>query len=92
LHVSSSNCSISKLSKKYFTWKDDESNTQHIGVSAQEVQELYPELVNVIDEEGHLSVSYDKLSVVALKGIDVLNDKIKSLEERLERLEKLIKE
>lgn len=81
---------LSKLSKKYFTWKDDESNTQHIGVSAQEVQTIYPEIVNVIDEEGHLSVSYDKLSVVALKGIDVLNDKIKSLEERLERLEKLI--
>lgn len=81
---------LSKLSKKYFTWKDDESNTQHIGVSAQEVQAIYPELVEVIDEEGHLSVSYDKLSVVALKGIDVLNDKVKSLEERLERLEKLI--
>lgn len=83
---------LSTLSKKYFTWKDDESNTQHIGVSAQEVQELYPEIVSVIDEDGHLSVSYDKLSVVALKGIDVLNDKVKSLEERLERLEKLIKE
>ena len=82
---------LSTLSKKYFTWKDDESNTQHIGVSAQEVQAIYPELVEVIDEDGHLSVSYDKLSVVALKGIDVLNDKIKSLEKRLERFEKLIK-
>ena len=78
---------LSILSKKYFTWKDDESNTQHIGVSAQEVQELYPEIVNVIDDEGHLSVSYDKLSVVALKGIDILNDKVKSLEERLNKLE-----
>lgn len=76
-----------KLSKKYFTWKDDKSNTQHIGISAQELQELYPEIVNVIDEDGHLSVSYDKLSVVALKGIDVLNDKITSLEKRLDKLE-----
>lgn len=78
---------LSILSKKYFTWKDDESNTQHIGVSAQELQELYPEIVNVIGEDGHLSVSYDKLSVVALKGIDVLNDKITSLEKRLDKLE-----
>lgn len=83
---------LSQLSKKYFTWKDDKSNVQQIGISAQELQKLYPELVNVIDEEGHLSVSYDKLSVIALKGIDVLNDKVKSLEERFERLEKLIKE
>lgn len=81
---------LSKLSKKYFTWKNDEFNAQHIGVSAQEVQNIYPELVEVIDEDGHLSVSYDKLSVIALKGIDVLNDKVKSLEERLERLEKLL--
>lgn len=81
---------LAKLSKKYFTWKNDESNTQQIGVSAQEVQTIYPELVDVIDEEGHLSVSYDKLSVVALKGIDVLNDKVKSLEERLYKLEQLI--
>lgn len=78
---------LSILSKKYFTWKDDKSNVQHIGVSAQELQELYPEIVNVIDEDGHLSVSYDKLSVVALKGIDVLNDKITSLEKRLDKLE-----
>ena len=81
---------LSKLSKKYFTWKDDESNAQHIGVSAQEVQAIYPELVEVIDEDGHLSVSYDKLSIIALKGIDVLNDKIKSLEDRLSKLEQII--
>lgn len=81
---------LSQLSKKYFTWKDDESNVQQIGVSAQEIQKLYPELVNAIDEDGHLSISYDKLSVIALKGIDVLNDKVKSLEERITKLEKLI--
>jgi hypothetical protein len=81
---------LSKLSKKYFTWKNDESNTQHIGVSAQEVKAIYPELVEVIDEEGHLSVSYDKLSVVALKGIDILNNRIKELESRLDKLENLL--
>ena len=78
---------LSTLSKKYFTWKDDKSNTRHIGISAQEVQNIYPELVNIIDDNGRLSVSYDKLSVVALKGIDILNDKVKSLEKRLNKLE-----
>lgn len=80
---------LAKLPKKYFTWKKGENDNLQIGTSAQAVQQLYPELVHT-DENGTLSVAYDKLSVIALKGIDVLNDKVKSLEKRLERLEKLM--
>jgi hypothetical protein len=80
---------LSKLPKMYYRWKDDKNGILHIGTSAQEVQEIYPELVTEL-EDGTLSVAYDKLSIVALKGIDLLNDKVKSLEERLERLEKII--
>lgn len=80
---------LAELPKKYFTWKNKENDNLQIGTSAQAVQQLYPELVNA-DENGTLSVAYDKLSIIALKGIDVLNAKIKSLETRLEKLEQLI--
>lgn len=78
---------LSTLSKKYFKWKDGDDRT-HIGMSAQEIQKLYPELVSE-NSEGFLQVAYDKLSVIALKAIDVLYEKLNTLEERLTKLENL---
>jgi hypothetical protein len=81
---------LSLIPKKYFTWKDDKEKHMEIGTSAQEVQKLYPELVSE-NENGILSVSYDKLSIVALKAIDKLYKKNQELEERIEKLESLLK-
>ena len=80
---------LAQLPKKYFTWKDDKNGKVHIGTSAQELQKIYPELVDTL-EDGTLIVSYDTLSIIALKGVDVLYEKYKSLEERLNKLEKML--
>ena len=84
---------LKMLKKNYFTWKDEKKVGRQIGVSAQEIQQLYPELVGD-DLNNNLTVSYDKLSVVALAAIDKLYDEnvelkntIKSLEDRLSKLE-----
>lgn len=79
---------LSKLPKKYFTWKADENKEMRIGTSAQAVQELYPELVS--DTNGELTVDYAKLSIIALAGLDKLNDKVQSLETRIEKLENVL--
>jgi hypothetical protein len=64
-----------------FTWKDGRDNKKHIGVIAQEVQKLYPDMVQEgTDEEKTLSVNYIELLVL----------KNRQLEKRIESLEKLI--
>lgn len=81
---------LSKLPKKYFKWKQDQSHL-NIGTSAQELQKLYPELVNT-DDDGILHVAYDKLSIIALKGIDILYEKIKQLNLEISELKQLYKQ
>lgn len=78
---------LKSLPKSYFTWNDDEKQKVRIGTSAQAVQKLYPELVEK-DEKGYLGIEYETLSVVALAAIDKLYDYCKSLEHRIEILEK----
>ena len=79
---------LALIPKKYFTWKDDFEKILRIGTSAQELQKLYPELVS--DINGELTVDYAKLSIVALDAVDKLNTKVKSLEERLSKLESIL--
>lgn len=88
---------ICKLRKIYYTWKDDPNSGRQLGVVAQDVQKLYPELVDINTDTGYLSLAYDKLSVIALGAIDKLYEIFKklsleneSLKNRLENLEKLI--
>ena len=75
---------IRSIVKKYYSWKDDETKTRQIGVSAQSVQKVYPEIVSQDEEDGHLSVSYDRLGVIALAAIDKLNERIEELEKKLQ--------
>lgn len=83
----------------YFDWKKD--NVSDIGIIAQEVEKVYPELVNT-DNEGIKTVKYGNLIAPLIEAtkeqqdlieqqqkiIKEQNDKINSLLERVEVLEK----
>lgn len=81
---------LSKLRKVYYLWKDRTEDEIQLGMIAQDVQKLYPELVSVDKETGYLSLAYDKLSVLALEAIDVLYKEHKKLKKHVEELEKLL--
>jgi len=58
------------------------NGNQEIGVIAQEVREVLPEVVNE-GEDGTLSVSYGNIVAVLIEAIKELNKKVTSLEEQL---------
>ena len=81
---------LGELRKEYFTWKEGENKDVQIGVSAQEIQKIYPEIVSEDSETGKLTVAYDKLSVVALAAIDKLHSENQELKDRLTKLEEMV--
>lgn len=82
---------LKSIPKKYFYWNMDSKKSKlEIGTSAQEVMEVYPELVS-INEAGMLSIAYDKLSVIALKAVDELHEENVALKEKNDELERRLR-
>ena len=81
---------LATLRKSHFVFNTD-PDKQQIGVSAQEIQRVYPEIVTEC-KDGHLTVDYSKLSVIALAAVDELHKKNTELEERLAKLEALVEQ
>lgn len=75
---------LASIKKGLFYWNSDENKVLDIGVTAQSLEPLFPELVTETD--GIKAVSYSKLSVVALAAIDKLYKRVKELEDEVEKL------
>ena len=66
---------------KNYTMKKDESEKQKIGILAQDIEKVFPELVS--ERNGIKSVNYQGL-------VPVLINALKEQEERIKRLEELL--
>lgn len=75
---------FNKLNPVSFTFKDDDQNKKHFGVIAQELETLYPELVNN-NEIGFKTVNYIEM-------IPILLSQMKNMQEEIKKLKQEIKE
>ena len=73
--------------RKYFSLGNQRDvNRKHIGFIAQELKEVFPELVYE-DKKGSLSVDYISLIPVLVGTIQEMNEQIQTLNKRIEALE-----
>jgi hypothetical protein len=76
---------LSSISGYYFNWKDDDKK-RNIGVIAQEIEKVFPEIV-FTDQNGYKSVDYSKLSVFLLQAIKEQQTIIEKLQEDMKNIE-----
>ena len=76
-----------------YYWKDRDDDTQQIGVIAQEVEKIYPQLVHT-NEDGYKSVAYANLVSPLIEAVKELHalyqghaDRIAALEEQIQQLQ-----
>ena len=72
--------SIFSLRPVSFNWKSD--NREDLGLIADEVKEVYPQLVKSDAEGNALGVNYSKLTSVLIKAVQDLSARISSLENK----------
>ena len=81
--------SLLQIEGKSYTMKDDTEQKQKIGLLAQEVQKVFPELVSE-DKNGMLAVNYQALVPVLINALKEQEDNYNQLVESIEMLEKEI--
>ncbi len=89
---------LEQINGVYFEWNELARKTElkkgqkHIGLIAQDLQKVYPELVVPIktpdQQEEYLAVDYEKFTAVLLQAVKELKGEVDSLNERIKILEK----
>ena len=79
---------FSKLRPVNYYWRADEFSDKHFGKNqsfgliAQEVEELFPELVST-DEQGYKMVNYTKLPLLTIQAVKELKDENEALKSQI---------
>jgi len=79
---------VGRLQGKSYRWKDN--NEPDIGLIAQELEKVIPELVKT-DNKGYKSIVYQKLTAVLIEAVKEQQQEINNLSNRIAMLEGLPK-
>jgi len=63
-----------------FSWKIDETKKENLGLIAQDVEKVFPQVVDVI-KDGNLGVRYTELIPVLVKAIQELKAEVEQLKQ-----------
>jgi trimeric autotransporter adhesin len=95
LPLTSALANVMKLQGVTYYWKVKEfpdryfNDRKQIGIIAQEIEKVYPELVQT-DKDGYKSVDYSKLTPILLEAIKDQQKEIDSLNARMKKIEELL--
>jgi hypothetical protein len=74
---------VNSLRGVYYNRIDDEKNLRNVGVIAQEVLEVVPELVSYAEDIDQYSVKYGNITAVLIEAIKELSAKVDNLQKQL---------
>lgn len=86
---------INKLNPVTFEWRTDEfpkinfDGGVQIGLIAQDVEDIFPELVKT-NSDGYKAIAYDKLNAVLIKGMQEQQSQIESQQKQIDELTKVV--
>ena len=72
---------LNTLNPVIFSWKSDEENKENIGLIAQDVKEVFPQVIDT-NEDGFLGVRYVELVPILVKAIQELSAEITILKNK----------
>lgn len=77
---------LSEMSGYYFYWNEQGKEERDLGVSAQEVEVVLPEIVSE-KQDGYKAVDYSKLTPLLIEALKEQQAELEKLQERVRNLE-----
>jgi hypothetical protein len=77
---------VTRINGYYFNWEHGKDTGRHVGVIAQEVHEVLPEIISE-DSKGLKSLDYGKLTPLLIEAIKEQQKIINELKEKVQKLE-----